>query len=75
MGTIKIERLDGKPLTNEFERSGYFVAVFKNGVCEGTCLTDGTLTPQECLESVYNNREIDRLEGLEEERIDSNSNY
>ena len=41
---------------------GYFVSVYKNGKCLGTVMTDGTLTPIECYESLLNNWEIDKLD-------------
>lgn len=43
---------------------GYFVAVYINEKCIGTVMTDGTLTPKECYESLKNNWEIDRLEKI-----------
>ena len=41
---------------------GHFVAVYKNEECLGTVITDGTLTPKECYESLINNLEIDKEE-------------
>lgn len=70
----RIERLDGSTDLG-YSRSGYFVAVYKGNECLGTCLTDGTLTARECAESVYTNREIDRMERRENERIDRSLNY
>jgi hypothetical protein len=71
MNTLRIERLEDGPIT----QSGYFVAVTKNGECVGTCLTDGSLSPKQCLQSVYNNRAIDRMESLENESIDRSLGY
>lgn len=70
----RIERLDGGTDMG-YNRSGYFVAVYRGNECLGTCLTDGTLTVKGCVESVYRNREIDEMERREDERINRNLNY
>ena len=72
---IHIERLDGEQITSEIVKSGYFVAVYINKNCVGTCLTDGSLTPKECYENILNNMAIDDLEGIEDERINKSLNY
>lgn len=72
---LHIERLDEKPITSEIVKSGYFVAVYKNNECVGTCLTDGSESAKECYESVVNNRAIDNLEGIEDEKINNSLNY
>ena len=70
-----IERLDEKPITNEIVKAGYFVSVFKNNECVGTCLTDGSMTAKECYLNVLNNRAIDDLERIEDERINNSLDY
>jgi hypothetical protein len=59
---FKIERLDNGCIS-EKKRSGYFVAVLKNNICIGTCLTDGTMSAYECYQNVKNNQAIDAMEG------------
>ena len=48
---------------------------FVNNNCVGTCLTDGSETPKECYEKVLNNRAIDDLEGIEDEKINKSLDY
>lgn len=55
--------------------SNYFVAVYKNNECIGTCLTSGNQTPKDCAESVYTNREIDRMESAHYDAIDRSLDY
>ena len=49
---------------------GYFVAVYKDEQCLGTVMTDGSLTPKECYESLKNNWEIDEMEKRHYSQLD-----
>jgi hypothetical protein len=55
---IRTERLNENS-TNEIF---YFVAVYKNEKCIGTCMADDSMTPYECYQNVLNNQAIDRME-------------
>lgn len=69
--TYRIEKLDDAPITN----SGFFVAVYKNDECIGTCLAGPDSTPYECAKSVYANRDIDKMERQHYEDIDRMLDY
>jgi hypothetical protein len=68
-------KITTEKITTNTGSTCYFVAVYVNGHCIGTCLTDGTLTAQECYNSVKNNHAIDEMEKISDLMIDSQSNY
>jgi hypothetical protein len=52
-----------------------YVDVYINGICKGTVMSDGTITPQEAWDNLKNNWAIDAMEAQNDINIDRNSNY
>jgi hypothetical protein len=58
MSKFRTERLD----ENSINKSFYFVAVYKDNECVGTCMAYDKMSDYECYQNVLNNQAIDRME-------------
>ncbi len=57
------------------EREDNWVYVYKNGQYYGRSMTDGTVTITEAINAIHANWDIDRLEAIEDDRINRSLDY